>query len=105
KVDIEDNIIGAVQDTFGTALHGIANHRELGIPPDAKYFNSGLLLIDTVKWRKCSITEALVSCLKQNRAHAKYPDQYGLNVVLTGRWYELDKRWNTYTYQEEGEPY
>jgi len=101
---LSGNIIGAVQDTFGTAFYGIKNHKNLGISEDSKYFNSGMLLIDTIEWRKNGITEDIIVCLKNNKEFAQYPDQYGLNVVFANKWFELDEKWNTYTYKYDETP-
>lgn len=104
ELDLACNIIGAVQDTFGTAFYGIKNHKDLGILEDSKYFNSGMLLIDTLEWRKNGITEEIIICLKNNKEFAQYPDQYGLNVVFANKWFEIDAKWNTYTYKYEETP-
>lgn len=104
ETNLSNYIIGAVQDTFGTAFHGIKNHKDLGILEDSKYFNSGMLLIDTIEWRKNGVTEDIVACLQNNKEYAQYPDQYGLNVVFANRWFELDEKWNTYTYKYDETP-
>jgi len=104
NTDLSGNIIGAVQDTFGTAFYGIKNHKDLGISEDSKYFNSGMLLIDTIEWRKNGITEDIIVCLQNNTEFAQYPDQYGLNVVFANKWFEMDEKWNTYTYKDEEDP-
>src|SRR5690606_6741170 len=105
NIDISGYTIAAVHDTFDTAYYGIKNYEELGIPKDSKYFNSGLLMIDTVKWRRDRITEKLMRCLIKYKEYAKYPDQYGLNVIFANAWYELDSRWNTFIYKDEEDPH
>lgn len=72
----------------------IANFRELGLSPRSKYFNGGLLVVDVELWRRESISEQLIDCLRLYREHVLWWDQYALNVVLHGRWGELDRRWN-----------
>lgn len=76
------------------AAFPIRNYRELGIPEDGKYFNSGLLFIDMERWRAERITENVFACLHDNREHVLWWDQYALNVVLVGKWRCLDQRWN-----------
>jgi lipopolysaccharide biosynthesis glycosyltransferase len=72
----------------------IANFRELGLPGDAKYFNSGLLVIDLAKWRRERYAEQVLDCLRNNRQHVLWWDQYALNAVFAGKWRALDHRWN-----------
>jgi lipopolysaccharide biosynthesis glycosyltransferase len=76
------------------AVRPVMNYRELGIRGQAKYFNSGILVIDLARWRQENLTDQLLDCLHQNREHVLWWDQYALNVVLAGKWGELDPRWN-----------
>jgi lipopolysaccharide biosynthesis glycosyltransferase len=36
----------------------------------------------------------LLNCLRDNRPHVRWNDQYAHNVVLSGAWRPLDLRWN-----------
>jgi lipopolysaccharide biosynthesis glycosyltransferase len=36
----------------------------------------------------------MLACLRDHRQHVLWWDQYALNVVLAGRWRELEPRWN-----------
>ncbi len=72
----------------------IANHRELGLPQDAPYFNGGMLVIDVSAWRQQNMADRLLECLDTHREHVLWWDQYALNVVLAGNWKPLDLRWN-----------
>jgi lipopolysaccharide biosynthesis glycosyltransferase len=72
----------------------IANYRELGLAPEAKYFNGGVLVVDLDQWRRERYAEQMLACLREHRRHVLWWDQYALNVVLAGRWRELDWRWN-----------
>lgn len=96
--DLGDKVLGAVQDprllTFDNSWGGIANYKELGFAPDTKYFNTGLLLINTQKWAEQNLAVKVIDCINDNIKFANYPDQYGFNVVLANQWLELDPRWN-----------
>jgi lipopolysaccharide biosynthesis glycosyltransferase len=72
----------------------VPNFRELGLVPDAAYFNAGVLLIDVAAWRDADLSRRSLACLEQHRQHVFWWDQYALNVVLAGRWGHLDGRWN-----------
>jgi lipopolysaccharide biosynthesis glycosyltransferase len=61
---------------------------------NARYFNAGVLLIDTARWAQRSIGVESRSYL------SRYPttrlfDQDALNIALVHDWLELDKEWNT----------
>jgi len=97
--DIGDYLFGAVQDlgeVVSCAWGGIPNYKELGIPAETKYFNSGLLVINPVKWRAMEVPSNVIRCMNENKKHVNYADQYGLNVFLYNKWFELDKRWNCF---------
>ncbi|RYE14875.1 MAG: glycosyltransferase family 8 protein [Rickettsiales bacterium] len=94
--DIGNYILGAVQDYMPTFNHprAIPNYKELGIPAETKYFNSGLMLINSQKWVEEDVANKVIECMNNNKVHIIYPDQYGLNVVLYNKWLEIDRTWN-----------
>ncbi|TWT85883.1 General stress protein A [Posidoniimonas polymericola] len=77
-----------------TAARPIANYRELGLRPESKYFNSGLMVLDAQRWRQEDIGGEVFDCLEANREHVLWWDQYALNVRLADQWRPLDPRWN-----------
>jgi lipopolysaccharide biosynthesis glycosyltransferase len=103
------NVIGAVQDprllTFDNSWGGIMNYKELGFAPDTKYFNTGLLLINTQEWAKQNLAQKVIDCINDNIKFANYPDQYGFNVVMANKWLELDTRWNYFASGDLEKPY
>ncbi|MEI6048267.1 MAG: glycosyltransferase family 8 protein [Bacteroidota bacterium] len=108
KTDLGDKIIGGVPDRseiVSCSWGGITNYKELGIDPETKYFNSGLLLISRSKWIEAHITEKIIDCISKNTKHANFPDQYGLNVIFANQWLELDSRWNSYSMLEKEDPF
>lgn len=95
-IDIADNYVLAVQDDVDLYIgmsDGLRNYKEVGISPDCKYFNSGLLVINLQKWRDDDIGRKVIEYIKQNREYVRN-DQDGLNAVLAGKWGELHPRWN-----------
>jgi len=108
--DIENKVIAAVLDpriiTFDNSWGGIMNYKELGLSGTSKYFNTGLILMNTKKWRELDITRKIIDCIDSNKKFANYPDQYGLNVVLANQWLELSPLWNHFSTIEPNEkPY
>ncbi|MGK6353276.1 glycosyltransferase family 8 protein [Parapedobacter sp. DT-150] len=108
NIDIKDKIIGAVSDTIGpiekTIGNGIENYKELGLNPDAKYFNSGLLVIDVERWKANNITENTLKIISTNKKYAALSDQYGLNVALAERWFEIDPSWSCFSVNDDPDP-
>jgi lipopolysaccharide biosynthesis glycosyltransferase len=76
----------------------IPNFVELGLAPEAPYFNGGLLVADLDLWRRERLATQMIDVLRTHREHVTYWDQYALNVVLSGRWKAVDPRWNQNAY-------
>lgn len=105
---LDDYPLAAVLDRCKVVSHlpwGIANYRELGLGKNTKYFNSGLLLLNLKEWRKKRHTEQILKCIRTNKKHVLFPDQYGLNVVFAEHWLELDPHWNTYVTENCENPF
>ena len=79
---------------FLAAAEPVPNYCELGLPETGKYFNAGVLVVDLKQWRELALAEQAFGCLREHSVHVRWWDQYALNVVLAGRWQELDARWN-----------
>lgn len=108
KVDLQGHILGAVRDladTVSCSWSGIPNYKELGMDPDTRYFNAGMMLIDAPRWRKEKIALKVLQTLHDNLAHINLVDQYGLNIVFENNWLEMDKRWNAFAALEHTDPY
>src|SRR5688572_21732588 len=70
-INIDDHIIGAVTDSITKTIgNGIENYEQLGLNPESKYFNAGLQLINTDKWREHHMTEKIVNLINENRIFA-----------------------------------
>lgn len=87
----------AVQDAlvpFVSSRCGIANYERIGLPPDAKYFNAGVMVVDLDLWRRNEVTREVIEYIREFREDLYFWDQEGLNAVLAGKWGQLDPRWN-----------
>ena len=98
KTDISRHTVAAVTDqrlkTFDNHWGGIKNYRQLGFEATSPYFNTGLLLINTRRWREQNTTERIIDIINKHKRFANYPDQYGMNIALHNDWLPLDARWN-----------
>ncbi len=94
-IDLRGHPLGAVEDPYIPRVSkGLLNYRKLGIAPSAKYFNSGVLLMDLDCWRVEGIAERVITYAESNRRYLRFPDQDALNAVLAERWLPLSPRWN-----------
>jgi lipopolysaccharide biosynthesis glycosyltransferase len=73
---------------------GIRLYRELGLSPDLKFFNSGVMLVNLQKWRQDRVALQAFVYLEAAIHYLRWHDQEALNAVLAGDWRELDLRWN-----------
>lgn len=76
------------------AISPIPNWRQLQLDGAAPYFNSGVMVLNLARWRRESIDQKLLACLRENADHVWCWDQYALNVVFAGNWQPLPPRWN-----------
>ena len=86
ECDLKDNIVGAVKDCIDGSY--------LGMPKEKPYFNSGLLLVDLIKWRGNDLKRKTINYILKNLQKLKYPDQDALNYCLMNKWVELDSSYN-----------
>lgn len=69
------------------------------ISDTAKYFNSGIMIIDVEEWRRNSISEKVISFINNNSKDMfVFHDQDALNAILYDKWYGLHPRWNAQTH-------
>ncbi|HXP73324.1 MAG TPA: glycosyltransferase family 8 protein, partial [Stellaceae bacterium] len=88
-VDLRGRTVGAVVDLPRYQF----NHR-LGLPPDAPYFNAGVLLIDLRRWRQLDIGSRCLAFAREHPSRLQWWDQCALNFVLHDDWISLDRVWN-----------
>jgi lipopolysaccharide biosynthesis glycosyltransferase len=104
RTELRDQLALAVQDPrvpFASSRFGVAAWRELGIADDAKYFNAGVMVIDLLGWRNQAVSQRSQEYLREHGDRVYFWDQEALNAVLSGRWGELDRRWNRHPSLEQ----
>jgi len=84
--------IGAVKDQGTKISPKIINHYRKIVGDKGTYFNSGVLLIDCVKWKKFGTEKKLIDFIVSGRA--SLPDQDALNYVFNGKVFYLPDKWN-----------
>lgn len=95
NIDIGDKHLLAVQDfTIKTIAKGVKDYQLLGIPPDCKYFNSGVLVFNLDKWREFDTSSKIIEYVCKPRKSILFGDQEALNAILWDKWQELEPKWN-----------
>jgi lipopolysaccharide biosynthesis glycosyltransferase len=105
QTPIEDNLVAAVRDIGFPSFAGIMPWRDLDLPPDAPYFNSGVLLVALDRWR---VTDVGGRALELGAQHTfKLRDQCALNAACIGAWHRLPPRWNVQRghFRHDGPPW
>lgn len=92
ETDISSSYLAAVEAILSDTT---SRKRHLNMAPEAKYFNSGVMLLNLDKWRKDKINKKLESFL-QFHTQLKSPDQDALNAVINGQWVPLHLKYNYY---------
>ena len=89
QTDLQGKVLGAVRDYGEDRSCG-----RIGLK-NGRYFNSGVLLMDLVKWRQQKLTQQLFRWLEQvGSTKILWGDQDALNGVIDGAFTELPKKYN-----------
>lgn len=92
RTDLSGAAVGAVTDCFVDA-EAFAGRWGLD-RAEARYFNSGVLLIDLEAVRREGLFTKAIGFAAANAAHLRFTDQDALNYALWGKWRRLETRWN-----------
>jgi lipopolysaccharide biosynthesis glycosyltransferase len=72
-------------------------HEELKMRSDARYFNSGIMLVNIKKWINSGLHEKATRFAEKHMNVIKFVDQDSLNSVVNGEWLSLSPEWNQQT--------
>jgi lipopolysaccharide biosynthesis glycosyltransferase len=87
-IDISNYYLAAVENI------GFNRHEELEMRSDAKYFNSGVMLINLKKWIDSDLHKKAIQFAKKYPGAIKFLDQCALNSIVNGAWLSLAPMWN-----------
>ncbi|SDA77859.1 Lipopolysaccharide biosynthesis protein, LPS:glycosyltransferase [Algoriphagus alkaliphilus] len=82
-IPLTDQILAAVEDPI------FKWEKELGMSVGARYFNSGVMLVNSEAWKKQEIGSKAIAFISQNPEKIRFVDQCALNAVLDGNWQRL----------------
>lgn len=90
NVDVSNHALAAVECSFWDP----GSDFFVKLPPGARYFNSGVLLINLNYWREYKICELSLDFVRKHPEMANLYDQDALNAVLVNSWIPLPAVWN-----------
>ena len=89
NTELRDRAFAAVEDAFWDPKLDY-----VPLPPDVKYFNSGVMLINLDYWRQNNVYERAIAFIRDNPDKVNYVDQDALNAILINQWINLPAVWN-----------
>ena len=93
--DLSDLSMGKpAQDPWIIEALCYRTYNDLGMDKSARYFNTGVMVLNLDYWRKNKITEKTVNFMIENPEKLSYGDQDALNAVINGNYFSLNPRWN-----------
>ena len=90
SVDLRDHALAAVECSYWDPKEDFF----VKLPSGAKYFNSGVLLINLDYWRQNNVYERTVAFVKEYPERVNLYDQDALNAILAFCWISLPAIWN-----------
>ncbi|CEN43421.1 Glycosyltransferase family 8 [Capnocytophaga canis] len=96
EIDFNDKYLLAIQE-IGSSDFLNEEKKKLGVDIGAKYFNSGVMMINCSKWREDGLCKKIIDWSIVNTEKISFADQDGLNAVINGRWKPLPIRYNVQT--------
>ena len=91
--ELGEYLLAAVPEDDAVDGH-VEDKARLGIPEEAFYFNAGLLLMNSLKWRNEGWTKKLLNDAKKHKDKLKCYDQDLLNKNLYFSCRPLSKKWS-----------
>jgi lipopolysaccharide biosynthesis glycosyltransferase len=110
--DLGENMIAAVQDSnfplFSSIINKsrqdsiINNYKNLGFIGNEKYFNSGVMLLNPIKWKNNDVSKKIFEITFKYSNHIFLWDQYALNIYFANSWSLLSNDFNqTHSIEKE----
>ena len=92
--DIGASPLGAIPevDQYSWAMNDLKHNA--GIPHDAPYFNSGVLLLNLEAWRREGLSKKIFTLVREMPRRIRLHDQDALNIFFHDTYVQLDSRWN-----------
>lgn len=92
NLDLQGKTVAALMDAFSTQYR-----INIDLQPNDIMFNSGVMLIDLLKWKKQRIEDKLLQFIENKKGKIQQGDQGCLNSVLSHEIYCFEPRFNVVT--------
>ncbi|ATA72528.1 glycosyltransferase family 8 [Capnocytophaga sp. H4358] len=96
EIDFNDKYLLAIEE-IGSRDFLDEEKKKLGMDIDARYFNSGVMMINCSKWREDGLCKKIIDWSIVNTEKISFADQDGLNAVINGTWKSISIRYNIQT--------
>ena len=92
--DMQGKPLAAVPDYGIMASKRLMKQKQnvIGLQPNSKYFNSGVVIMDLEQWRKHGYAKQVIELAAAG--NLPHHDQDALNKVFLGNWTALPMKWN-----------
>ncbi|WP_405940058.1 glycosyltransferase family 8 protein [Streptomyces sp. NBC_00726] len=97
ELDLGGLAVGAVIDPFNPLIgspRGVQCWEEVGLDPDAPYFNAGMLVINLDVWRRERVAARALAYVESHADCIGLLDQEALNAIVNGEFLAVDESWN-----------
>ena len=93
-IDLKGLPLAAVPDYGIMASRRLMKQKQniIGLQPNSKYFNSGVVIMDLEQWRKHGYAKHVIELAAAG--NLPHHDQDALNKVFMGNWMALPLKWN-----------
>ncbi len=91
NTNMRNKVVGAIADLPETSSD---RKKVLCIPESSDYFNSGVLLINVIKWKEFDVGWKVRSYLREYPERISFWDQDALNAILYDKFLVLSERYN-----------
>jgi lipopolysaccharide biosynthesis glycosyltransferase len=97
-IDLKGQPLAAVDDFLMAFPRNMGVRiAQIGMAPESRYFNSGVLLIDWAGLKRRNFLKDARALFFRDSNRYDCPDQDALNVVTERNWLPLDPKWNAQT--------
>jgi len=98
STDLSGKILGVAEESeVAWALEGDF-YLSQGFEQQSRFFNSGVMLLDTASWKEGDVTRQCLDFLQSHGLSAAAADQTILNIILRGRFLPLNRIYNQLVY-------
>lgn len=101
ELDLQGHPIALTSDRYYFCDDVVRTKAKLGLGDEHIYFNTGVILIDTAKYRECFPMKNILDFIEKNKEKIFFFDQDTLNCLAGDNRILIDEKWNYQGYSFE----